>query len=148
MLTEEKFDFIRPLTDQKVTSIPDTVTFDCELSASGLPVEWYRGDRPIRRSDKYEMIAEGAVHKLVIKDVDDRDVGQYSIQVKNKASEANLIVEGKHNCETIPLYLIAELFLIEMLKFIFYVDSRLRFLNALVHQDFQDTKIFIETSMG
>ena len=78
-----------------MTSIPTTVTFECELSVEGVTVEWLKGERAIKKSDKYEIRADGRVHRLIVKDVDDRDVGEYTAQVKNKSTTAKLIVEGK-----------------------------------------------------
>lgn len=86
-------EFTRPLQDQTSTKIPDTVTFDCELSTPELPVEWFYAGRPIKRSAKYSIAADGCTHKLTVKDVDGRDAGEYSIEYKTKSSTAKLIVE-------------------------------------------------------
>jgi len=51
-------------------------------------VEWYKGDRPVRSGDKYDV-----VHRLTVNDVDAKDAGQYSAVFKNKSTRANLTVE-------------------------------------------------------
>ena len=90
-------DIIRHLKDQKVTQIPATVTFECEFSVADLQTEWCKGDREITsRSEKYEIKREGCVHKLIIHDVDGRDVADYSCMYKNKSTEAKLEVVGKY----------------------------------------------------
>lgn len=78
-----------------MTKIPDTITFECEISDAGATVEWLKGDRPLKKSDKYEPTAEGAIRRLVIKDVDGKDAGDYSVVFKNKTSKGTLTVEGK-----------------------------------------------------
>ncbi len=87
---------MRPLSDQKVTKIPDTVTFECEFSPVGLQIDWYKADRQIRGlSEKYEISSEAGVHRLKIKDVDGRDIGAYSARYRNKETTAKLEVEGE-----------------------------------------------------
>ena len=92
---EEVVEFIRTLDDQKTTRIPDTITFVCEVNDSSYKVEWYKGDRQIKISERYDIQPEGATHTLIIKDVDGRDAGKYSARCKNKITEAMLKVEGK-----------------------------------------------------
>ena len=82
-----------PLQDQTITSIPETVTFECVVSKKKVPVEWYKGDRQIRSGDKYDLISDETTHKLVIKDADDKDEGDYKIIVKNTPSTAKLHVK-------------------------------------------------------
>ena len=91
---EETFSFTRPLEDRHTTKIPDVVTFECELSAADLEVEWCRNERPLKRGEKYEMSGRGTVHKLVISEVDDRDAGEYSVHFRKLVSQAKLTVEG------------------------------------------------------
>jgi len=92
---------VRELENKKTNKIPDTVTFECELSLEGAAVEWYKGDRALKNGEKYEIVARGAVHKLTINDVDGRDAGEYSAVFKNKSTTASLAVECKN-----PLFLL------------------------------------------
>ena len=50
---------------------------------------------PLQRSDKYKIEADGKEHRLIINDVHDRDIGQYSAECKGKETSAKLDVEGK-----------------------------------------------------
>jgi len=93
--SEESVSFIRLLENKKVTKIPDTIAFECEISDAGATVEWLKGDRPVKKGDKYEPTTDGAVRRLVIKDVDGKDAGEYSVIFKNKTSKGTLTVEGK-----------------------------------------------------
>ena len=74
------------------------MTFECELSLDDAAVEWYKGDRALKNSDKHHIVAKGTVHKLTINDVDSKDVGQYSAVFRNKRTKANLTVEGCRYC--------------------------------------------------
>ena len=85
---------MRGLEDIKATSANVTVTFECELSKDGLKVEWYKGDKKLRRGDRYNMSSVGKVHKLVIDKVDSEDVGEYSVVFKKLSSTAKLTLEG------------------------------------------------------
>jgi len=91
---ELSFSFVRELEDKKTNKVPDTVTFECELSLDDAAVEWYKGDRAIKTSDKYDLVARGTVHRLTIKDVDSKDAGEYKAVFRNKSTKANLSVEG------------------------------------------------------
>ena len=91
----EDIRFVRGLEDIKVTSAKVTVTFECELSKDGLKVEWYKGDKKLRRSDRYNMSSVGKVYKLTIDNVDSEDVGAYSVEFEKLSSSAKLALEGK-----------------------------------------------------
>ena len=94
MVAEELVEFLKPLKDVEVKRLPSTVSFDCEVSAANIRVQWLKDDVPIttKKSTKYEAISEGRHHKLIIKDVDGKDEGQYIILAKNNKSKATLSV--------------------------------------------------------
>ena len=92
---EESVSFVRQLENQKTKSIPETVTFECELSVADASVEWLKGDRVLKKGDKYDLIVRGTVHRLVIKDAEGKDAGDYSVVFRKKTSGATLSVEGK-----------------------------------------------------
>ena len=96
---EPSFSFVRELENKKTSKVPDTVTFECELSVDDAAVEWYRGNRAIMNSDKHHIVARGTVHRLTINNVDARDAAQYSAVFGSKATKATLTVEG-----TVRLY--------------------------------------------
>jgi obscurin-RhoGEF protein len=99
IFAEESIGLVRGLETIKTAKIPDTVTFELELSSEGIDVEWFKNDRPIRKDDKYSMVVEGAVHKLIIKDIDGPDAGTYSANFKNRSTQADLIIEGTSNSQ-------------------------------------------------
>ena len=87
--------FVRDLQDIKLTSIPKEVTFECELSKTNLSVEWYKGDKLLRRGEKYDIKVTGKVHSLIIRDASGEDMSEYTARVtKDVTSTAKLIVEG------------------------------------------------------
>ena len=79
-----------------MTRIPARVEFECELSRRDVEVTWLRGSKVIRVSDeKYEIVKEGATHRLVVIDVDGKDDGEYCVESRNKTSTARLSVQGR-----------------------------------------------------
>ena len=94
IFAEKPVEFIRKLSDVEVGEIPGTATLVCELSEDGVPVKWYRDNTVLAPSNKYKMIDEGTVHKLVISDVDGEDEGLYAVIAKGQKSEASVFVEG------------------------------------------------------
>lgn len=92
-------EFVRKLSDVEVKEIPSTVIFECELSKPDMVAKWFRDGKPLGESDKYQMVVDGTVHKLVITDVDGEDEGDYSIVARGKKSEGELIVEGNFSVD-------------------------------------------------
>ena len=95
VVAEESISFTRQLENRKTNKIPEKITFECELSMDGAAVEWTKDDRPIRKSDKYDIVSKGTLHQLVINDVDGKDAGDYAATYKSKSTKATLTVEGK-----------------------------------------------------
>ena len=87
---------MRGLEDIKVTSANVTVTFECELSKDGLKVEWFKGDKKLKRDDKYNMSSVGKVHTLVIDKVEADSVGEYSAVFQKISTSAKLSMEGDY----------------------------------------------------
>ena len=70
--------------------------FECEVSKILVPVQWYKNDEPLRKSEKYDMEVEGRVHRLIIRDVDGQDEARYAVFAKNNRSAATLTIHGKN----------------------------------------------------
>ena len=86
---------MRPIEDQKITSLPNTATFECEISKENFPVEWQKNGKPIAAMPKkYEIIVDGKIHRLVILNVDEEDDAEYTVVVKKESCKANCYVEG------------------------------------------------------
>ena len=93
-LSDESISFTKELSDVKVTKLPSTIDLLCEVSKSNLPVTWYRDDRPIKNSAKFEIEARGRTHRLTIKGVESEDEGVYKATVKNIKTMAKVTVQG------------------------------------------------------
>ena len=96
MAVEEKIEFVRHLQDVVVSEPHGTATFECELSRPNVKVQWMKGAKPILPDHKYDVIMDGAVHKLVIREVTGPDdVTEYSATVRGLVSKASLDLQGK-----------------------------------------------------
>ncbi|XP_029444171.1 obscurin isoform X11 [Rhinatrema bivittatum] len=72
----------------------ETVTLHCELTkAVAAPVEWKKGHRTLKPSDKYKMRQEGAVAELLIRDLDAKDAGDYTCVCGEQETSAALAVK-------------------------------------------------------
>ena len=88
-------EFIRHLQDQTVTEIPTSVTFECELSKTNVKVTWQCGDVQLSSTPKYDIQVDGAVHRLIVREVTGADVAQYTAVARGKTSTAKLIIQGE-----------------------------------------------------
>ncbi|CAB1314267.1 unnamed protein product [Coregonus sp. 'balchen'] len=55
-----------------------SVTLRCELSKSGVSVEWLKGEELLREGERYQMKQEGKTAEMVIRNVVLQDAGEYS----------------------------------------------------------------------
>ena len=60
-------------------------------------MEWYKGDRQLRRDEKYDITADGKVHRLVVEKADMDTVGEYHAVYKKARTSAKLAVESKYH---------------------------------------------------
>uniref|UniRef100_A0A9J7XXV3 Obscurin, cytoskeletal calmodulin and titin-interacting RhoGEF b n=1 Tax=Cyprinus carpio carpio TaxID=630221 RepID=A0A9J7XXV3_CYPCA len=78
--------------------IGEDATFSCELSQSGLEVKWSKDGKSIRKSQKYEISQEQTLVKLVIRNVTEKDSGEYSCEVTGgPTSKAKLEIKELAN---------------------------------------------------
>ena len=92
----EVISFVRDLTDVVIKDINVSATFECELSKPGLKMEWAKAEKTIKPNEKYEISMDGAVHRLVINDVNAEDVKKYTASYQSISTSANLTVQGTH----------------------------------------------------
>ena len=86
----EEIKFIRELTDIKITKAKTSATFECEISKSGLKLEWFKGTKKLRRDEKYTMETDDKVHRLVVDSVTQEDLAQYSATYEKLSTAAKL----------------------------------------------------------
>ena len=72
-------------------------TFECEISKDGLKSEWFKGSQPVTAGDKYDVIREGKVHRLVVKNSVTEDESEYSVKFPDLDSTAKLTIKGEQD---------------------------------------------------
>lgn len=72
-----------------------TATLHCELSKVGVPVEWKKGEKTLKPSDKYRMRQENTAAELLIRDLEVEDTGEYTCVCGDQKTSAVLTVHGK-----------------------------------------------------
>uniref|UniRef100_A0A672JTJ0 Ig-like domain-containing protein n=1 Tax=Salarias fasciatus TaxID=181472 RepID=A0A672JTJ0_SALFA len=70
------------------------VTLRCELSKSGVPVEWRKDAQLLKEGEKYQMKQEGRVAEMLIGHLSMADAGQYSCFVGTAETSADIKVRG------------------------------------------------------
>lgn len=85
---------MRPLTDVEVKE-SETATLECEVSKPDQPASWTKAGKPITAGGRVEIVTEGTIHRLIIKDAKLEDQAEYSISVGDKTSQASVFVEGE-----------------------------------------------------
>lgn len=66
----------------------------CKLSKSA-PVEWRKGSKVLKPSEKYKIEQEGPFAELMIRDLELADAGDYSCVCGDQQTTAALTVNGK-----------------------------------------------------
>lgn len=94
LLPEIELDFAVPLKD---VTVPERrqARFECVLTREA-NVIWSKGTDILKIGEKFDIIADGKKHILVINDSQFDDEGEYTAEVDGKKSTARLFVEGKY----------------------------------------------------
>ncbi|KAF2987667.1 hypothetical protein EK904_013941 [Melospiza melodia maxima] len=71
-----------------------TAALRCELSKVGVPVEWRKGDKALKPSEKYRMRQEDTAAELLIRDLEVEDTGEYTCVCGDQKTSAVLTVHG------------------------------------------------------
>ena len=85
--------FTVPLSDQTCKETQDAI-FECEVSKPNKPVTWYCYGKKIKPSDKYEIVVDGTVHRLIVHDAELTDKAKFSAKVEKDETSATLTVDG------------------------------------------------------
>jgi hypothetical protein len=93
-VTAQPLRIIRGLTDVTLHIMGGRAEFECELSASVQQVDWIKYGRSLMASGKYDMEQTdgGKRCRLVVSNVDGRDVGTYCCIAMGKMTSANLYI--------------------------------------------------------
>ena len=86
--------FTKKLSEVKVQE-KDTATFVCEISQEDLTPIWMKGGQKLSPSQKYQMVTDKKVQKLIIRDVTMQDKAEYTCIYGETSTWAKLVVEGE-----------------------------------------------------
>ena len=88
--------FTRELRDVVLTEAKKPAVLECEISKEGLKVEWFKGSKQLRRSDRYDIKVDGKVHQLIIESATVEDQGEYSAQYQKLTTTGKLSLQSKY----------------------------------------------------
>jgi hypothetical protein len=86
---------LKELEDVTLNEVGLKAVFECEISRKEYKAEWYRGDKLLRRSDKYDMTSDSGRHTLIVEQSQAEDVGQYTVKLNGISSKAKLNIKGR-----------------------------------------------------
>lgn len=104
-----------------------TAILECELSREKADVKWFRDGQEIRKTKKHEMVAEGRIRRLIIKDCSLDDSKTYTCDAKDFKTSAFLNVERKYSLSEFKTNQDINICLNHMFVFLF----QLHLLNSL-----------------
>lgn len=85
---EEPVVFVKKLNDVTTNELNGKVTFACELNKPFVKAKWYKSGKEISSDDpKYDFGREGCKHFLHIKNLNAKDVGDYTIVLQEKSEK-------------------------------------------------------------
>lgn len=74
-----------------------SVVLRCELSKTGVPVEWWKGKEHLMPGGRYQMKQDGKIAEMKIANVLPNDAGIYSCITGNHKSSAEVKVTGNNH---------------------------------------------------
>lgn len=86
-------EFIKRLPDITLVTKENEITFTVELSQPDVEVEWFQNGEPIKPSNKFKIIDENTIKKLVLKNAQEADAQQYTCVASNVKTSTKLKVE-------------------------------------------------------
>lgn len=85
----------RPLQDVTVAE-SQTAELECEVANASTEGKWLKDGEAIDFSENMTSEVKGTVRRLIITITRPQDIGEYTYQVANSKTTANLKVEGKY----------------------------------------------------
>lgn len=85
----------RPLQDVTVAE-SQTAELECEVANANAEGKWLKEGQSIDFNENVVSEVNGAIRRLIINITRPQDVGEYTYQVANSKTTANLRVEGKY----------------------------------------------------
>lgn len=87
----------KPLCDLTVAE-SQTAVLECEVASTSAEGKWLKNGQPVDFSYNVRSEQNGTVRSLVIDITRPQDIGEYTYQVANSKTSANLKVEGICKC--------------------------------------------------
>lgn len=72
--------------------------FICTVSKVNLRVSWYRGDKKLYPSNKYEIVDDGCTHKLIVHELSVEDYDDYVVVIGSRRMTGCMLREGECVC--------------------------------------------------
>ena len=72
--------------------------FICTVSKVNLRVSWYRGDKKLYPSRKYEIVDDGCTHKLIVHELSVEDYDDYVVVIGSRRMTGCMLREGECVC--------------------------------------------------
>lgn len=94
MFAEIPIEFIVPLKELTVSETQN-VTLECQVNKPGAKLTWIKDGTTLTPSERVDIMVEGTVHRLHIKQAVLDDQGEYMVTVGVAVSKAPLHVQGK-----------------------------------------------------
>ncbi len=92
----EPINFLVPLKNITLNDIGLRAEFECEISKEGMKGSWFKGDKPVKQGDKYTIVDEKTVHRLIIDNALEEDEDKYTVKFReDTTSKAKLTIKGK-----------------------------------------------------
>ncbi|KAG1973513.1 obscurin [Pimephales promelas] len=85
--------FKQQLTNQEALE-GESITLHCELSKVGVPVQWWKGDKPLLPGPRYQMTLDGRTAELEITNIFSEDAGIYSCVTGGQKTTAEVKVKA------------------------------------------------------
>lgn len=94
-LTVEKplVEFVKRLPDITLVTKDNDITFTVELSQPDVSVEWFVNGELIKPNDKFRIVDENTIKRLILKNAEEADAQQYTCVASNVKTSTKLKVE-------------------------------------------------------
>lgn len=70
------------------------VSLRCELSRTGVPVQWFKSENELCQGGRYQMTLRGNIAEMHIRNIQPEDVGEYSCVFGEQKTTAEVNVRG------------------------------------------------------
>ncbi|XP_042333179.1 obscurin isoform X7 [Sceloporus undulatus] len=84
--------FVKPLR-VKIAIEKHRGFLECQVSRANTEVKWYKDNKEVRPSQKYELVSDGLYRKLIINETEFEDEGIYTCDAIDEKSSAQFYVE-------------------------------------------------------